>query len=525
MFEFDFEALPSAETWTPVEAPSPQKPRAPPTIALSAVPSGSTTGASTLSRPPKERAVGRQAAGAAGHQRQLGSLRPPLLVGRPGQYEAFKEPRIFTVLARVAILRQSPSMDAPWRGVRQPGELVQAVGAYGAWLCLGAMESALDGAGSDSLWLHTVTGEEGRCSAEAARLASAALLLFRGIPGGGAEDGSHPSAGHNALEEVDQSMALALYTQMVIERCSDTFAPPQGCMTVDPRRLAGAFTPTICAPGPAQLRARREQRPRGDCGLDPWRVFATSRISRGEAVETCPLLVAKTRTCQRSSALSERLVSCGGGRALQLGIGCLYRRVGSPHEANVSLGVSGSSGVAVLRAARDVHAGEELLLGKDAQPQDLDGEVWRTEGGGIGAFVPWSPRPALQAGLTAGAVRWGRSPVHERGVFAAVPFETGDVVELCPAIVLDEAASGVFDDFTMEFSDMWGQGRLQKKFSVLALGFGALYNHRDPGFNVVWGWLEGFGVVEMRAVRDIEEGEELFISYGEGYWASRGPPR
>jgi len=215
-------------------------------------------------------------------------------------------------------------------------------------------------------------------------------------------------------------------------------------------------------------------------------------------------------------------VPCAGRRALPLGLGCLYRRA---HEANLYLGASASAGVLVVHAARGLDAGEELVLSCDAMPRYLEREILQMQARGIaGAIVP-RPWPALHAGLTAGAIRWGRSHVHNRGVFAAAAFDVGDIVELCPAIVLDQAADGAFDDFTMEFDDSWGPDASGKSFSVLSLGFGALYNHRDPGFNVAWGWLGGFGLVEMRASREIEEGEELFISYGPAYWRSRGKPR
>merc|ERR1711879_998202 len=129
-----------------------------------------------------------------------------------------------------------------------------------------------------------------------------------------------------------------------------------------------------------------------------------------------------------------------------------------------------------------------------------------------------------------------------------------DVVELCPGLVLDESSQGIFQDFAMLFLENTGRQNsstvsslilchmtgatapkhlprpstglevkddLSNAISVLALGNGALYNHQHPDCNLEWGWLEGFDIIEFRATRDIQEGEELFISYGSNYWKDR----
>jgi hypothetical protein len=55
---------------------------------------------------------------------------------------------------------------------------------------------------------------------------------------------------------------------------------------------------------------------------------------------------------------------------------------------------------------------------------------------------------------------------------------------------------------------------------ILVLGYGMLYNHaEDPNLEYDQ---DDAGVVTFSAVRSIAPGEELTISYGDGWWAARG---
>lgn len=132
-------------------------------------------------------------------------------------------------------------------------------------------------------------------------------------------------------------------------------------------------------------------------------------------------------------------------------------------------------------------------------------------------------------GVTAGAVRAGRSRVHGLGVFALTDFASGSLVEICPALLLDKVGRVALADYAMAF-EAPADGSISKdglpvRSSIVALGCGALYNHRETP-NVAWCHLGGVaeGVVAMTALRRISVGEELFISYGTGYWRGRSAP-
>lgn len=60
--------------------------------------------------------------------------------------------------------------------------------------------------------------------------------------------------------------------------------------------------------------------------------------------------------------------------------------------------------------------------------------------------------------------------------------------------------------------------KLNDKYSLLALGFGSLFNHHnDPHIN----YNVTDGKVYYVTVKDILPNEEIFISYGDHWWKDR----
>jgi uncharacterized protein len=109
-------------------------------------------------------------------------------------------------------------------------------------------------------------------------------------------------------------------------------------------------------------------------------------------------------------------------------------------------------------------------------------------------------------------VREGR---RGRGVFAARAFAAGDDVEICPSVEVprDETRGGVLADYVFDSERRRGA-------VILLLGYGMLYNHAtDPNLEYDQ---DDAGVVTFSAIRSIAPGEELTISYGDGWWAARG---
>lgn len=101
------------------------------------------------------------------------------------------------------------------------------------------------------------------------------------------------------------------------------------------------------------------------------------------------------------------------------------------------------------------------------------------------------------------------SPRHDRAVFASRRFEKGDLIERCPVIVLSSKDHATLDD-----TDLYGYVFEWWGGVALAFGFGSFYNHSgDP--SAEYELLEEDRVVAFRAVRDIEQDEEITISYAE----------
>ena len=97
-----------------------------------------------------------------------------------------------------------------------------------------------------------------------------------------------------------------------------------------------------------------------------------------------------------------------------------------------------------------------------------------------------------------------------RGVFAGRDFRAGELIEVCPVLVMppgtDEKDLGEFGAYVFA----WGA---DKSRLAIALGYGSLYNHsEDP--NAEFDPRHGRGEITFRATRDIAAGEQILIDYG-----------
>ena len=110
-----------------------------------------------------------------------------------------------------------------------------------------------------------------------------------------------------------------------------------------------------------------------------------------------------------------------------------------------------------------------------------------------------------------GDIRVGKSEVAGRGVFANRNFAVGEVIEVCP-LVEDKRSniSGRLADYLFDSSN--------KGQSYLPFGYCAVVNHSFKP-NAVWK-IEDDRMI-MLCIKEIKAGEEIFHSYGEGYWNTR----
>jgi hypothetical protein len=109
-----------------------------------------------------------------------------------------------------------------------------------------------------------------------------------------------------------------------------------------------------------------------------------------------------------------------------------------------------------------------------------------------------------------GGVVFGKSPIHERGVFAEKRFKAGDTVEIAPVILLSKDERSVLQA-TLLFSYYFIAGPAEDRIAV-GLGYSSLYNHSYRA-NAIYSISEKRALITIRAYRDILPREEITLNY------------
>lgn len=114
-----------------------------------------------------------------------------------------------------------------------------------------------------------------------------------------------------------------------------------------------------------------------------------------------------------------------------------------------------------------------------------------------------------------GVVTIGASTVSGRGAFALKKISEGDIIERCPALeVTDQDVGGELLNYVFYGST--------ESARLVVMGNGMLFNHSSTP-NVAYYREQGALGVELvlYALRNINEGEELFYTYGDDWWSTR----
>jgi len=100
-----------------------------------------------------------------------------------------------------------------------------------------------------------------------------------------------------------------------------------------------------------------------------------------------------------------------------------------------------------------------------------------------------------------------------RGVFTSIGIQKGDVIEICPLIIIPpEEVNVIHQTVLHDYYFLWEE---PIDSACLALGFGSLYNHSKGNNAEVFMDLET-QEIEFRACKQIKAGEEIFIDYNDG---------
>lgn len=107
-----------------------------------------------------------------------------------------------------------------------------------------------------------------------------------------------------------------------------------------------------------------------------------------------------------------------------------------------------------------------------------------------------------------------------RGVFAGRNISAGTVIDTCPVLILDptENIEHIEKTSLYHYTYNWpsqDSSDKQTKTQAVVFGLGSMFNHSIQDQNVGWKRDVDRELVIYRALRDIEEGEELCISYGD----------
>jgi SET domain-containing protein len=111
-------------------------------------------------------------------------------------------------------------------------------------------------------------------------------------------------------------------------------------------------------------------------------------------------------------------------------------------------------------------------------------------------------------------VKAAKSKVHGFGAFAAKNLRNHDNIEECPFIVSDQ------EDKNPERLQRYLFSGQTKKTTMLILGYGCIYNHADAN-NADYYYDDEKNVIVFYATAPIKKGKEIFVNYGNDYWASR----
>jgi uncharacterized protein len=106
-----------------------------------------------------------------------------------------------------------------------------------------------------------------------------------------------------------------------------------------------------------------------------------------------------------------------------------------------------------------------------------------------------------------------------KGVFTAEAIEAGTIIEVAPVIVMTGEERKLLDKTLLhDYIFEWGEAKDQ---CCMALGYVPVYNH-SYGSNCEYEMDFDTETISIKTVRDIREGEELFINYN-GNWNDATP--
>ena len=100
--------------------------------------------------------------------------------------------------------------------------------------------------------------------------------------------------------------------------------------------------------------------------------------------------------------------------------------------------------------------------------------------------------------------------INDRGIFANQDYKKDDIIEICPALQQNKIHGiGSIKNYLFHLND---------DTDLVGFGYCSMYNHSDTP-NATWKVNETS--IKMYAISDIKANEEIFVSYGPNWFATR----
>src|SRR5436189_1970703 len=104
-----------------------------------------------------------------------------------------------------------------------------------------------------------------------------------------------------------------------------------------------------------------------------------------------------------------------------------------------------------------------------------------------------------------------KSKTHGYGVFAGKTIKKGELIEECYILISKKGGDKALEDYYFDVKGKYG----------MFLGYGVIYNHADEP-NADYTINVKKRLATIKASITIHKGKEIFISYGDDWFTSRG---
>jgi SET domain-containing protein len=97
-----------------------------------------------------------------------------------------------------------------------------------------------------------------------------------------------------------------------------------------------------------------------------------------------------------------------------------------------------------------------------------------------------------------------------RGMFTAQPIAIGDIIEVCPVVVLPSDQKPLIDKTLLyDYYFLWNK---PKGAIAIVLGYGSIYNHSETPNAEIFSSVD-HATITIKCIQPIVSGEEIFVNY------------